>query len=172
MPRLWVAGVVLTAAILVGWPTTASAVKDWNRTDDAMAYAVGLHVGKTGGTGLAFVIPANWFVHVQTTGGVWNTEGDHRYNVGLEIHYLLRQDPKLRLYLVAGGAYYSHDKQVNRTDGTQGWDLDKSANAGFGVGVERLVGDRWAVKADLDFTYEGDDGDIRPWPQLGLFFYW
>ena len=67
---------------------------------------------------------------------------------------------------------YSHDEQVKRDDGTQGWDLSKSANAGFGVGVERLIGDRWALKLDLDFTYEGDDGDIRPWPQAGLFFYW
>jgi hypothetical protein len=168
MPRLLLAMIVVLG-FCSALPQSALAVKDWNRTDDTMAYAVGLHAGKTGGTGLAFVLPLTWYVHAQVAGGVWNTEGDHRYNLGLEFHYLLRQDPKLRLFLVAGAAYYSHDAQV---DGTEDWDLDKSTNAGFGVGVERLIGDRWAVKADLAFTYEGDDGDIRPWPQAGLFFYW
>jgi hypothetical protein len=168
--------VLAIVVVLLGFgavtPQPASAVKDWNRTDDTMAAAVGLHAGKIGGTGLAFVVPLTWFIHAQFAGGVWNTEGDHRYNVGLEFHYLLRQDPKLRLFLIAGAAYYSHDEQVNQADGTQDWNLDKSTNAGFGVGVERLIGDRWALKLDLDFTYEGDDGDIRPWPQAGLFFYW
>ncbi len=172
MPRLWAAGVVLAVGMLAGWPSAASAVKDWNRTDDAMGYAVGLHAGQIGGSGLAFVVPVTWFIHAQVAGGVWNTEGDHRYNVGLEFHYLLRQDPKLRLFIVAGAAYYSHDEQVTLDDGTQDWVLDQNTNAGFGVGIERLIGDRVALKLDLDFTYEGDDGDIRPWPQAGLFFYW
>ncbi len=172
MPRVLLAFAIVVLGSGVATPPAALAVKDWNRTDDAMTHAVGLHAGKIGGTGLAFVVPVTWFIHAQVAGGVWNTEGDHRYNLGLEFHYLLRQDPKLRLFLVAGAAYYSHDEQVNRDDGTQGWDLEKSANAGFGVGVERLIGDRWALKLDLDFTYEGDDGDIRPWPQAGLFFYW
>ena len=39
-------------------------------------------------------------------------------------------------------------------------------------GGEGSLASRWALKLDLDFTYEGDDGDIRPWPQAGLFFYW
>ncbi len=153
MPRLAAASVVLAVGVLAGLPDVASAVKDWNRTDDAMTHAVGLHAGQIGGTGLAFVLPLTWFIHAQVAGGVWNTEGDHRYNVGLELHYLLRQDPKLRLFLLAGAAYYSHDEQVNRPDGTQDWDLEKSTNAGFGVGIERLIGDRWALKLDLDFTY-------------------
>jgi hypothetical protein len=172
MSRLGVVGAVLVVGVLAGLPATASAVKDWNRTDDSLTYAVGLHAGKIGGTGLAFIVPANWFVHVQMTGGIWRTEADHRYNLGVELHYLLRQDPKLRLYLVTGVAYYSHDKKREILGGGEDWALDKSTNAGFGVGIERLIGDRIAVKADLDFTYEGDSGDIRPWPQLGLFFYW
>jgi hypothetical protein len=172
MSRVMLAGVAVVLGFGAGIPPAALAVKDWNNTEDPMVYAVGLHAGKIGGTGLAFVIPATWFLQTQVAGGIWNTQDSHRYNVGLEFHYLLRQDPKLRLFLVAGAAYSSHDQRVTRPDATRGWDLDKSTSAGFGVGVERLIGDRWAVKLDLDFTYDGDDGDVRPWPQAGVFFYW
>lgn len=172
MSRLGWVRFVLALGALAGWPAGASAVKDWNRTDDAMTHAVGLHAGKIGGTGLAFVVPATWYVQVQVAGGIWNNHDDHRYNLGAEVHWLLRQDPVLRLYLVTGVGYYAHDQRVVHDDGSDDWNLDKSLNAGFGVGVERLIGDRWALKADLDFTYEGKDDDIQPWPQVGLLFYW
>jgi hypothetical protein len=34
------------------------------------------------------------------------------------------------------------------------------------------VGQRWAVKIDADFTYDGDDETLTLWPQGGLMFYW
>jgi hypothetical protein len=40
------------------------------------------------------------------------------------------------------------------------------------VGVEWLLGERWAVKADADFTWQDQDDSVTVWPQAGLLFYW
>jgi len=149
-----------------------AAAPDWNRLDDPLKGALGVHAGQIGGMGLAFKWPLQWYLQLQMAGGIWNTEDDKRHNLGLELQYLLRQDPRLRLFLVTGVGYFYHKEQGRHTDGREFWETDTSWNTGFGVGVEYLVGQRWAVKFDADFTYRGDDETITLWPQAGLFFYW
>jgi hypothetical protein len=178
-PRTVVAPALL--ALLVGLGATApgpatapaaGAEPDWNRLDDPLAGGIGLHAGQIGGMGLAFKWPLRWYLQVQVAGGIWNTEDDHRHNVGLELQYLLRQDPRLRLFLLTGLGYFAHDERGRHENGEEFWRQDSSWNTGFGVGVEYLLGQRWAVKIDADFTYQSDDETVTLWPQAGLMFYW
>ena len=166
------AWVVALAVMLVTMTVPAAAAPDWNRIDDPMQGGLGLHAGKIGGSGLAFKWPLQWFLQVQVAGGIWNGEEDKRHDFGVELQYLLRQDPKLRLYLMTGAGYYYHKQQERHTSGEEFWETDDSWNTGFGVGVERLVGERWSLKMDLDFTYQTDDDTVKLWPQAGVFFYW
>jgi hypothetical protein len=163
---LWLAIV----AVLVLTTGAIGAEPDWNRLDDPLVGAVGLHAGKMGGTGLSFKWPLVWYLQLQGTGGLWHTGDDKRHNVGLEIQYLLRQDPRLRFYLASGWSYSNHQEKVSGTD--DDWRGDPDWNAGFGVGFEYLMGARWSVKSDVDFTYQRDKDSITIWPQLGLYFYW
>jgi hypothetical protein len=163
------------ALIVVGLLLAAAAQGapgDWNRVDDPMQGAVGLHLGKIGGTGLAFKGPILWFLQLQVAGGIWNTRDDRRHDIGAELQYILRQDPSLRLFLLGGVAYDYHKDRQRHENGEEFWRTRTHANYGFGVGIEKLIGERWAVKTDLDFTIEGDTDNVRPWPQIGLFFYW
>ena len=165
---------MVMAALLLAvlWTVPASALQDWNRIDDPMKSGIGLHVGKIGGSGLALKVPLKWYLQFQVAGGIWRTSSTRWSNMGFELQYILRQDPKLRLYLVTGVAFYNDQSNETTEDGTQYWLNDKEWNAGFGVGAERLIGERFAFKVDIDFTYQDKDESITIWPQAGLLFYW
>jgi hypothetical protein len=160
---------LLVAAMALPWliaAVPASAAPDWNRLDDTLEGGIGLHAGLIGGSGLAFKYPIKWWLQFQVAGGIWNTEDNQRHNVGFEVQYVLRQDPRLRLFLLAGAGYYHHRKLEE-----DAW-LKTSWNKGFGVGIERLMGERWSFKVDVSFTHRQDKESIAPWPQAGIFFYW
>ena len=140
---------------------------DWNQTDDTLASAVGVHYGHMGGQGLAFNVPLKWFLYLQTAGGIWHGTDDKRHNVGATLHYLLRQDQRVRLYLTSGLGYFYH-KEIKDS----AWDIEENWNTGAGIGIEYLQGRRWSWQFDLAFVHESEDGDIKLFPQVGLFYYW
>jgi len=148
------------------------AVPDWNDPSDTMAHAVGLHYGRVGGHGLSFRLPLKWFLYLQPTGGIWHTSDHKRHNVGLQLHYILRQDQKLRLYLGGGGAYFYDKEKTGVSDGSDIYTTETNWNWGAGVGIERLLGHRWALQVELDFIRYGDSGNIQVTPQAGIYFYW
>ena len=169
---------ILCAAILC-WACLATNVSgqydeqpDWNLTGDTLEGGVGLHYGKLGGHGLAFRLPLRWFLYAQVAGGVWHTQDRKQHNIGLQLHYLLRQDQRLRLYL-SGGAGYFYDKElVNAAGDPETWRLDDDWNTGGGVGIEYLKGRRWSIQLEADFVHDGSNGDTKLVPQVGVFFYW
>ena len=163
---------LLAAVAILAAGAAARAEPDWNRVDDPLQGGIGLHAGKIGGTGLAFKWPLRWFLQAQLAGGIWNTADDKRHNLGVGLQYLLRQDPRLRLFLLTGyGTTYHKEKQRLET-GEEVWSTDTTWNAGFGGGIAYLLGDRWAVQVDADFTYRDEHDSVTLWPQAGLFFYW
>ncbi|MEZ4386783.1 MAG: hypothetical protein R3D98_04275 [Candidatus Krumholzibacteriia bacterium] len=166
LAALAVAAVTLLTATLAG-----AGEPDWNRLDDPLQGGIGLHAGKIGGTGLAFKWPLRWYLQLQVAGGLWHTQDDQRHNVGVELEYLLRQDPRLRFFLVGGWSYNNHRQLVDEVGG-RFWHEDPAWNAGCGVGLEYLMGPRWSLKADLDFTYQHERDSTTIWPQAGVFFYW
>jgi opacity protein-like surface antigen len=157
---------ILALAVLLP-ATQAGAVRDWNRVDDPMAGALGLHLGKIGGVGLAYKYPPVWWLNLQIAGGIWHTGDDKRHNIGVELQYLLRQDSRLRIYAAAGGGYFYH-KELH---GSQPDEVKDHWNTGFGFGVEFLRWERISIQIEGDFTHEGDDEDFIFFPQAGLFFY-
>ncbi|MFH1843672.1 MAG: hypothetical protein ABIF77_10760 [bacterium] len=147
--------------------TPVRAERDWNRLDDPLTGALGLHLGKIGGVGLAYKYPPIWWLNFQVAGGIWHTGNQQRHNVGFQLQYLLRQDYKLRIYTTVGAGYFYHKElHDNRAD-----DLSEYWNTGFGVGVEFLRSERISVQVEGDFTHEGDDDDFIFFPQVGVFFY-
>jgi hypothetical protein len=157
----------LLVVILLLGAGPAAAVKDWNRLDDRMQGAIGLHLGKLGGIGLAYKYPPIWWLNVQVGGGIWHTDKDKRHNLGVEAQYILRQDSQLRLFLAAGAGYFYH-KEVRDDEPDEVKDY---WNTGFGIGVEWLQTDRISIQVEGDFTHEGDDQDFIFLPQVGAFFY-
>ncbi len=168
----------LAALVLVALPglsdndLAVAAGGDWNRTDDVMAGAVGLHAGKIGGLGLAYKYPVLWWLYAQAAGGIWNTSANKRHNVGFEFQYILRQDTTKRLYLAAGVGYFQHRKRIDSNGNQETFETSKTWNSGFGVGIELLRGERVSVQIEGDFTHESDDGDFIFLPQVGVFLYW
>ncbi len=147
--------------------------KDWNRLGDTMEGALGLHYGKLGGNGLSFRYPLRWYLYVQAAGGIWHSEEDQKHNLGFQINYILRQDSQARLYLAAGLGYFYHREKVGTGENGQDlWSKSKDWNTGAGVGVEYLLGTRVALQGELDFVHEGDDGDVKVAPQVGIHYYW
>ncbi len=144
---------------------------DWNRGDDPMLDAVGLHAGKIGGVGLAFKFPLQWWLYGQAAGGIWHTGGDRRHNLGFELQYILRQDSKVRVYFGAGLGYFYHREETSLPDGSSVNTTSKNWNAGFGVGLELLRGERWSFQIEGDFTHESDDDSFIFFPQAGIFYY-
>lgn len=141
---------------------------DWNRAGDTLEGALGLHLGNVGGNGLSFRVPLKWFLYLQAAGGIWNDRDDRLHNLGLQLHYLLRQDDRVRLYLAGGvGNFYHKEKS-----GPDTWDVSDHWNTGAGVGLEFLQGVRWSWLAELDFVHEGEDGQTRVFPQVGIYYYW
>lgn len=171
-PVVFLAAVLaaILAAMLLLTPAGAVAgdVPDWNDSVDTLAGAVGLHYGKIGGHGLSFRLPIKWWLYFQVAGGVWHTSDKKQHNVGFQLNYLLRQDQRVRIYLTAGTAYFYKDEQI-RTDV---WQTDDDWNVGAGVGLEYLVGRRWALQAEGDFAYHGDSSDITVIAQAGIHYYW
>jgi hypothetical protein len=149
----------------------ALAAPDWNRTDDPLYEAIGLHAGKIGGVGLSLKFPFKWWLYGQATGGVWHTADNKRHNFGFMGQYILRQDANVRVFVAAGFGYFYHKKRVEVMDGPDRFQINDSWNKGFGVGVEMLRSERIAVQIEGDFTHEGDDGTIMFFPQVGLYYY-
>lgn len=146
--------------------------RDWNRGGDTLGGAVGLHMGKIGGTGLAFRLPLEWFLYAQVAGGIWHTGDDQRHNLGLQLHYLLRQDSRLRLFTAVGTAFYYHREKTGEVPGGDLHVADTDWNYGAGIGIEVLQGPRWAWLLEFDFVHEERTGDTTVSPQVGLSYYW
>ena len=182
-PAAVLAALILSTLILSAlvplsalWPAAAVAQtvaqKYWNRLDDPLTAALGVHVGKTGGTGLAFKFPIQWWLYVQAAGMVWNTSDNKRHNIGFELQYLLRQDQKTRLFLAAAAANYYHSKREPVAGNEDNWVTEENWNYGFGVGGEWLIGKRWSLQAEIQFTHDGEDDNFILLPQAGAFYYW
>lgn len=167
LPAAW-AALPLLIALCAASPAGAG---DWNRTDDPMLDAVGLHAGKLGGVGLAAKFPLQWWLYGQVGGGIWHTGGDKRHNLGLMLHYVMRQDRSLRVYFGAGLGYFYHQEKVKVVGGADAKQTHDSWNAGFGVGAELLRGERWSIQIEGDFTHESDDDSFLFFPQVGAFYY-
>ena len=167
-------GVVLGLLILLAaagaW--AQSGVRDWNNQGDPLQGALGLHYGRVGGHGLAFRVPLQWWLYLQTAGGIWHTEDHKRHNLGVELNYILRQDDRVRLY-VGGGLCYFYDKEktVSSAQGDT-WEKETNWNVGLGIGLEFLQGKRWSWQIEANFAHMGDSGDITITPQAGLYYYW
>jgi hypothetical protein len=162
----------LSLLILADGARAQGVVPDWNDPADTMTSAVGLHYGRVGGHGLSFRFPLRWYLYLQPTGGIWHTAERKRHNVGAQLHYILRQDQKLRLYLGGGGAYFYDKEKTGVAGGKDVFGVSTEWNWGAGVGVERLLAARWALQVELDFIRYGDSGNIQVTPQAGLYFYW
>lgn len=146
--------------------------RDWNREGDTLTGAVGLHYGKIGGTGLTFRVPLEWFLYAQVAGGVWHTGDSQRHNMGLQLHYLLRQDDRIRLFTGVGTAFYYHRKKTGVGPDGDIFAAGTDWNYGAGVGIEVLQGPRWAWLAELDFVHEERTGNTTVSPQAGVSYYW
>ena len=145
---------------------------DWNRNSDTLEGALGLHYGKLGGHGLAFRIPIKWYLYFQTAGGIWHTGDRKRHNVGAELHYILRQDSRTRIFLAGGAAYFYDDEKVSSSGGVDVWQTSDNWNVGLGVGMEFLKGRRWSFQGELDFVRDGSNDNITIAPQAGIYYYW
>lgn len=146
--------------------------RDWNNSQDKLQSAIGLHYGDLGGNGVSFRFPLRWWLYAQVGGGIWHTGDDKKHNVGVQLNYILRQDDRLRLYIGAGVGTFYHSKLVDDSGTTQNWEKDQDWNVGAGVGVEYLLGPRWALQAELDFAHKSKNDSITVIPQVGLHFYW
>ena len=164
----------LSLILLLALPATAQdrQDKDWNKMGDTLEGAIGLHYGNLGGNGLSFRYPLRWYLYFQAAGGIWHSGDDQKHNMGAQINYILRQDAHLRLYLSAGLGYFYHREKVGESAGADLWEKSKNWNIGTGVGMEYLLAPRVGLQAELDFVHEGEDGDVKVSPQLGLHFYW
>lgn len=155
---------LLIVLLLLAAATSATAqVRDWNRVDDPLYEAIGLHMGLSGGFGLSYKFPIKWWLYGQVAGGIWNNKDDNRHNAGFSLQYILRQNGRDKIYLSAGLAHYYH-KENDRTK--------DHINTGFGVGMERLLGERTAVQVEAVFTSRGDDeNSLMIFPQAGIHYY-
>jgi len=160
----------LAAVLFFMSPGVAEAqdVRDWNDSVDTLEGGIGLHYGKIGGHGLSFRLPMKWWLYFQVSGGIWHTADHKQHNIGFQLHYLLRQDQRLRIFIGAGTAYFYDDEQVQ----PDVWKKDTNWNLGAGVGLEYLMGRRWSLQVEGDFAHHGDSGDIKVVPQVGIYYYW
>ncbi len=166
-----VLSVILPFVVLVFLAVVPASARDWNRTDDPLLDAVGLHAGKIGGVGLSFKFPLQWWLYGQATGGIWHTADNKRHNAGFEVQYILRQDRALRVFVAGGLAYFYHQERQPVLGGDDQVTTRHSLNTGFGVGVEMLRSERFALQVEADFTHEGGDGSVTVFPQVGAYFY-
>lgn len=150
---------LVVVAVLGAEASAQDATRDWNQEHDPHVGAIGLNFGASSGTGLAFRWPALPQTMFTATGAAWGKSGEIQWDLGLEAHYILRQAGRTRLFVGPSAAYYA-------LDGDSIW------NFGAGVGIEFLLWTRWALKADLSFTWLGEEEAVYPLPQVGLLFYW
>ena len=164
VPRQTVTRHVIVVLLLIAAASSATAqVRDWNRVDDPLYESIGLHMGLSGGFGLSYKFPIKWWLYGQAAGGIWNNNDHNRHNVGFSLHYILRQSGRDKFYLGAGLAHFYHKEKDRTRD---------HINAGFGVGLERLFGERTAIQVEAVFTSRGDDeNSLMIFPQVGLHYY-
>lgn len=172
LAALWLTALMLSAAAGSAHAEPQGDGRDWNRGGDTLTGAVGLHCGKIGGTGLSFRLPLQWFLYAQVAGGIWHTGDNQRHNLGLQLHYLLRQDSHLRLFTGVGVANYYHREKTGTSPAGDIFDKEAGWNYGAGVGIEVLQGPRWSWLAELDFVHEDLTGNTTVLPQAGLSYYW
>ncbi len=174
--RIAAVAAILAALVMLAPPGKVLAqdgpAPDWNNVSDPLKGGVGLHYGRVAGHGLSFRLPLKWFLYLQPTGGIWHTSDREQHNLGVGLHYILRQDQKLRFYLGGGLAYFYDREMTGQVDGNEVWEKRTEWNTGAGVGIERLLGQRWALQVEADFIHYGNSGDIKVTPQLGAYYYW
>jgi hypothetical protein len=159
LPKLLIFSLLLVALA----SQAAAQTRDWNRVDDPLYEAIGLNVGFASGVGLSYKFPIKWWLYGQVAGGIWNNKNDNRHNLGFALQYILRQNGRDKLFLSGGAAHFYH-KENDRTK--------DHINTGFGVGMERLMGERTAVQVEAVFTYRGNDEDsLMVFPQMGIHYY-
>jgi hypothetical protein len=154
--------VAVLSTLLLSGPARAQIDEQghWNQDYDPHVAALGLAVGYTSGTGLALRWPAFPQTMMSLAGGAWGQSDELDWNLGAEAHYVLRQSGRTRVFLGPGiGAYSDHDAD------------DTNVNVSLNVGFERLLQPRLSVKADIGFTYLGDDGAVYPLPQIAVYYY-
>ncbi|MBC8424053.1 hypothetical protein H8E07_08005 [bacterium] len=162
-PRIQARTLLIGLLLLAAASSATAQVRDWNRVDDPLYEAIGMHMGLSGGFGLSYKFPIQWWLYGQVAGGIWNNKDDNRHNGGVSLQYILRQSGRDKLYLGAGLAHFYH-KENDRTK--------DHINLGFGVGLERLMGERTAVQVEAVFTSRGDDeNSLMIFPQVGVHYY-
>ena len=155
---------LIAALLLIALTSQAAAqTRDWNRVDDPLYEAIGLNLGLTSGVGLSYKFPIKWWLYGQIAGGIWNNKDDTRNNVGFSLQYILRQNGRDKLFLTGGTAHFYHKENGLTKD---------HFNMGFGVGMERLMGERTAVQVEAVFTYRGNATEsLMVFPQVGIHYY-
>jgi hypothetical protein len=134
--------------------------RNWNQSHDPYIGALGLAAGTTSGAGLAVRWPAFPQTMMGVAGGAWGKSSDLAWNFGVELHYVLRQVGRTRLFLGPAVGFFSDDR-----------DDETNVNASFNIGIETLVRTRTVLKVDVGFTYLGDEETVYPLPQLAVFYY-
>lgn len=158
--RTAVLSVLLLCAYGAGHRALAEEPGNWNQEYDPYIGALGLAVGYTSGTGLAARWPAFPQTMIGVAGGAWGKSSDLAWNIGVELHYVLRQVGRTRLFVGPAVGVYSDDD-----------DDQTNVNASLNLGVEVLLRPRVAFKADVGFTYLGDEETVYPLPQLAVHYY-
>ena len=161
-PRILMLALLLLAVSFVLPAPARAQTLDWNRLDDPMYEALGLNLGLGSGVGLSYKYPVRWWLYAQASGGVWNNKNDKRHNLGLELQYILRQSGRDKLYCGLGAAHFYHQESGRTKD---------HFNVGFGVGLERLFGERMSVQAEATFIDRGNKDTLMLFPQVGVFYY-
>jgi hypothetical protein len=150
----------LGLALLLVVPAAAqSQGRDWSQARDPYVGGIGLNLGASAGSGLAFRWPALRQTMFTLSGAAWGKSGEVQWDLGLESHYVLRQAGATRLFVGPSAAFYQFDDHSD-------W------NVGAGVGIEQLMWSRWALKVDLSFTWLSGESALYPLPQVGLLYYW
>ncbi len=157
------AGVLLLGFLVVGPAARASGDFDWNQAGDPYVAAIGLQAGWATGTGLSVRWPFLPQTMMSVNGGLWRKDNSTDWNLGVELHLVLRQEGRVRLYVGPAVAVIH--------DGPGGAKGDEHWNGSLGVGIEYLLLRRLALKGDLGFVYRSESGDILPLPQGGILFY-
>jgi opacity protein-like surface antigen len=154
-------GILLLSLLsCVAMPVAAQPGGNFNSAADPYFAALGLAGGYTSGVGLALRWPMLPQVMGGIAGGAWGSSDDLAWNLGFEAHYVLRQVRSTRIFFGPGVGLFSDDT-----------DDKKNVNYSLGVGVEYLVRERLAFKADIGFTFLGNDDKVYPLPQVGIFYY-
>ena len=75
-------------------------------------------------------------------------------------------------WIGAAAANYYHSERQPTEVTEDNWVTEENWNYGFGVGAEWLLGTRWSLQAEIQFTHDGKDDNFILFPQAGLFYYW